>query len=457
MYRPFLALRYLLSRPINLLGVLGVTLGVWALIVVVSIFSGFLAVIGEHLRSASADVTVRYLPPDTPFERLERVLDADPEVLGVAPRLVHFALLHRPGQRPPPPPVLGRGALQGGDGPFVFLIGVDPARERDTTGFRGWLEAVGQDLRVADLDRPLGRQDGLPTLLLGEERMRSAGLRPGDRVVLSTGRTVRTDEGKWRIERIDDTDPDTGEPQVPTFVVAGAYRTRHIGYDGNNALVHIDELRQLLRLGPDVVREVAVRVPPGVDLDEAAGRVQRAVRRELGFENSSPMVGPIAVSWRVWHGGFLEGVEWQRALMKIILIVIMIVAAVLMYATLSMMVAEKTSDIGILTALGGSPRGVMTVFLACGLAITLTGIALGTITGCLSAIWLDDFRVLVRGLTGVDLFPVKVYNLDRVPHELDPWWILQVAGVAVTVGVLVSALPALRAARHDPLISLRGS
>ena len=104
-----------------------------------------------------------------------------------------------------------------------------------------------------------------------------------------------------------------------------------------------------------------------------------------------------------------------------------------------------------------SDLGVMSVFLACGLAITMAGILSGTLAGCLASIYLEHFRQLILSLTGLDLFPVKVYNLDRVPYELDPIWILQVSGVAAVVGIVVSALPAYRAARHDPLISLRGN
>ena len=85
------------------------------------------------------------------------------------------------------------------------------------------------------------------------------------------------------------------------------------------------------------------------------------------------------------------------------------------------------------------------------------GIVVGTAAGCVSAIYLEEFRQFVLWLCGIDLFPVKVYNLDRVPHELDPLWILQVAAMAIAVGTVVSALPALRAARHDPLVSLRGN
>jgi lipoprotein-releasing system permease protein len=358
---------------------------------------------------------------------------------------VHFGLLHRPGERPPPAALPGRGALQGGDTPFLFVLGIDPGRELAATGLGGWLAAAAPERRVADASAPLRDQGGRPAILLGEERMRKAGLRPGDEVVLTTGRVERGAEGARGLD-----------PVPPrTFVVAGAYRTRHAPFDGNNTFVHIDQLRELLALPPDAVQEVAVRVRDDAATEATAARLQQAARRALGLDPLRPDP-PFAQSWHQRHERFLQGVEWQRSLMKIVLIVIMVVAAVLMYATLSMMVTEKTGDIGILTAMGGTPRGVMLVFLGCGLTITLGGIAAGTLAGCLSAVYLEEFRQLVLAVAGIDLFPVKVYNLDRVPHELDPWWMLQVAGMATVVGSLVSLVPAWRAARHDPLVSLRG-
>ena len=450
MYRPFLALRYLLTRPINLLGVGGVTIGVWALIVVVSIFSGFLRVVGEHVRSASADISVLFLPEDANYLRLREEIEADPNVASTAPRIVHFGLLHRPGERPPPPPLLGRGALQGGDTPFLFVLGIEPERERHTTQLQTWLSAVQPDLRVADLTNPLAQIDGLPTILLGEQRMLDKGLKPGDLVELNTARTELGRQGQQGIEQVAIVDPATGERQPPQFRVAGAYRTQHVGYDGNNAFIDIDVLRRLLDLSADSTQEIAVGLHDPGAAEATAQRIRSAVRRTTGLQ------GPSAWTWRQRHQAFLSGIEWQRSLMKIVLVVIMVTAAVLMFATLSMMVAEKTGDIGILTAMGATPRGVMFVFMACGLAITLIGICLGTIAGCLSAIYLEEFRQFILALSGVDLFPVKVYNLDRVPYELDPLWILQVTGMAAAVGILVSAVPALRAARHNPLVSLRG-
>lgn len=447
MYRPFLAIRWLLTRPINLLGLGGVMLGVAAMIVVVSIFSGFLATVSEHIRDASADIAVQALPASPGASKLQRAIEEeDPNVAATAPRMVHFGMVHQKGKRPPPARLLGRGSLQGGDTPFLIVLGIDPAQEFRATRLRGWLEDVAPDLRVRNLEDPLAPVDHRPAILLGEERMRREGIAPGDVVVLTSGKLERSSEGLRNPDPID-----------REFVVAGAYRTHHTGYDGSNTLIRIEILQDMLQKAPDTAHEIVVRVHDRAATGATAERLTRIVRRVLGYETKSEMRGPIARSWRDRNRNLLQSIEWQRELMKIILIVIMVTASVLMYATLSMMVTEKTSDIGILTAMGGTPRGVMSVFLACGLAITMAGIVCGTIAGCLSSIYLEQFRQLILALTGLDLFPVKVYNLDRVPYELDPIWILQVSGVATVVGIVVSALPAYRAARHDPLVSLRGN
>lgn len=448
-FRPFLAIRYLLTRPINLLGMLGVMLGTWALIVVVSVFSGFLSVIAEHVHSACADLNITRLPSDANWPLLAAALRDDPNVDGAAPRLLHFGLLHRPGTRPAPPPLLGRSALQGGDQPFLFVLGVDQELEQGVTGFRDWLRSTEIDpaLRVADPDRPLQERDGRPAILLGLERMRAEGWKPGDVLVFTSGRNRRDGERRQSFE-----------PLHAEFTIAGAFKTKHGGFDGNNVFVALPVLQRLLfDDGPAAVHEVAVKVKDEAQLIPTANRLERAVERAVGFGHSTRLHR--VETWREKNGSFLASVEHQRGLLKIVLIVIMVVAAFLMYATLSMMVTEKTGDIGILTAMGGTPIGVMLVFLACGLMITLFGVLLGVLTGCLSAIYLEEFRQLVLWLSSgaVDLFPLKVYNLDRVPHSLDPWWIAQVAAMALVTGLIVAGLPALRAARHDPLVSLRGS
>jgi lipoprotein-releasing system permease protein len=446
MYRLFLAIRYLLTRPINLLGMFGITLSVWALVVVVSLFSGFIKVVEEHVHSAGADVSVVDLPPWAAFARLQAALQDDPNVAAVAPRLVHYGLLHRPGKRPPPPPLPGRTALHGGDQPFLFVLGVDPAAAPATTGFSAWLTdpAIPSDLR-AEPTAPFAERNGCATVLVGSERMRSEGLRPGDAVVLTTG-VVRTaaDGTKSPVQL-----------QIP-LVVGGAYKTKHGGFDGNNVFVAIDTLRRALAPDvPDAVQELAIRLHDPTTLDDSADRIGRAVHRAV--DRGDQRARGDALTWREKNRSFLLNVEHQRGLLKIVLVVIMVVAAFLMLATLSMMVTEKTSDIGILTAMGGTPFGVTQVFLSCGLTITVVGVLLGVATGSVTAIYLEEIRQFLLWTTGIDLFPLQVYNLDRVPCHIEPLWLLQVAGMALGIGTIVSALPALRAARHDPLVSLRGA
>jgi lipoprotein-releasing system permease protein len=443
-YGPFLALRYLLTRPINLLGMGGITISVWALVVVVSLFSGFLAVVEKHVHAATADVVVGDLPTWARWSELRAAIADDANVAGQAPRLVHYGLLLRPGHRPPPAPLPGRGALHGGDQPFLVVQGIDPSTEATVTGFAAWLEHPEIPPPLRATAPVLAPRNGLPTVLVGLQRMRREGLAVGDRVVLTTARLQ--DDGQGRL---------TPAKLQIELVVGGAFQTAHGGFDGNTAFVAIDTLRKhLFPDEPDAVQEIAVRVHDETTLTATAERVQRAVTRVV--ERDQRSYGRVE-TWREKNGLFLASVAHQRGLMQIVLIVIMVVAAFLMLATLSMMVTEKVSDIGILTALGGTPRGVATVFLSCGTVITLCGIAVGTGLGVVTAIWLEEVRQALRWLTGIDLFPVEVYNLDRVPCAIDPWWLLQVAGMALAIGLVVSTVPAWRAARHDPLVSLRGA
>ncbi len=445
MYRLFLSLRYLLTRPINLLGMGGITISVWALIVVVSVFSGVIEVVEGHLRAASGDVVVTSLPPWTTWSRMQEALAGDPNVAAAAPRVLHYGMLLRPGHRPPPAPLPGRGALHGGDQPFLFVLGIDAAAEARVTRFHDWVTAaeIPPELCVAEAHAPLAPVAGRPAVLVGLDRMRREGLRPGDTVVLTTAK-LRTDAAG---------NPATEKIQLE-LAVAGAFKSAHSGFDGNTVFVAAATLRATLFPDePEAVQEVVVRLLDATALADTTDRLQRAVLRVT--ERNGRGRGE-ARTWRERNHLLLESIEHQRAIMQIVLIVIMVVAAFLMLATLSMMVTEKISDIGILTAMGGTPSGVTVVFLACGVVITIAGVIAGAFTGIVTALNLEEVRQVVRWATGIDLFPIDVYNLDRVPSAIDPWWLLLVAAMALATGIVVSAIPALRAARHDPLVSLRG-
>lgn len=440
MYRLFLALRYLLSRPINLLGMAGVAVSVWALIVVVSIFSGFLVEIRAHVQSATSDLTVLRLPWPADYAEVARVLRADPNVAACAPRLVWYGLLHAAGAKRQAAP--RNNPLSGADpdSPFVTLVGVDPQAEAKVTGFLSWLRAPTEPSLRVDTSHPLAPIDGMPAILLSVRRLTALAVTPGHRATVTSAQL----RGPVFHQNLDFIDAD--------FVIAGGYATRHTGFDSTTCFVDIDALRGLM--GADAkgsASEVVVRCKDASRSAETAERLQRTLRDEL----PEPYRGVDVIPWQELNRGLLGAVNHQRGLMKLVLIVILVVAAFLLYATLSMMVTEKTRDIGILTAMGASRLGVMQVFLTCGLSIVAAGAALGVVAGCLSSIYLDDFNRWLRATFDIDLFPPSIYNLDHVPYYIDPLWILQVVSLAAIVGFLVSGLPAWRAARHDPVQSLR--
>jgi lipoprotein-releasing system permease protein len=235
--------------------------------------------------------------------------------------------------------------------------------------------------------------------------------------------------------------------------VVGGFKTKHSGYDALTAFVPIEMLRQLVGAdNKDYVNEIAIRLksrsPQAVV--ESRKRIERALLADERFQVPPPYV--LAAGQQ--ESGFLSAVDHQRGLMKLVLFVIIVVAGFLVYATLSMMVTEKTHDIGVLSALGATRGGVLQVFITCGLAITLAGTVAGIVSGCVTSVYLDPFNTWLKQF-GIDLFPTDIYNLPHVPYELDPWWISIVGGVSLAVGALAAAIPALRAMSRDPLACLR--
>ena len=426
MYRYFLALRYLLSRPINGLGMFAFMLGVWALIVVVSIFSGVIREFKTHIRSATSDVTAYYLGEQASFDRLEATILRHENVVACAPRLAYAGLLH-------PDPKRAEDALEGdptANHHLVTLIGIDPEKEARVTGFDDWLEETGT------------RRPGTAGswILLSRQRAEREGSK-GNRLKITTA-NVGAAAGSPALQLLEH-----------EFQAAGTYATQHSGFDEFNAFVDIDVLRQLLHKPKHFVSEIMIRLKdPSLRADTAM-----ALQASIGSmrEYARDVWKPRVVAWEERDKRLLENIEHQRALLRLVLFVIMVVATLLVYATLSMMVTEKTRDIGILTAMGATRTGVMQVFLTCGFAIGLIGTVLGVVFGCITAMNLDGIRGVVLHWFGIDLFPISSYHLPRVPYELEPGWIALAGAIALLLGLLVAGLPALRAARHDPLQSLR--
>ncbi|MBL8730700.1 MAG: ABC transporter permease [Planctomycetes bacterium] len=485
-FSPFLALRYLLTRRINLLAMFGVTFAVWAMIVVNSVFTGFVSEIRTDVRRASPEMMLTDLPLDTGYEPLRAALEADTAVAATAPRLRHHGLLQPlrvpKGLQPRTEAAeLNFDHMESG---FALLLGIDPAREEAVTPLRQWVARSEEvfalhhvmlppstvlldpdpdrraQLLLPDATEWLARRraglavdtpkseyrSAWPGVLLGWRRAPyTPWLREGDPIDLLTAASVPTTDGT---------------PQLRSHRVrvafAGYFATGYRAFDETTALLPIETLRTMFGQdihdpdSIDLVTDVAIRLQPGLSahaITAARDRLQRAAQAVLPAGSAPCSV----LDWQQQNTVFLSAVATEQAMMQFVLFVVMLVAAFVIYAVLHMMVVQKWKDIGILSALGGTPRAVGAVFLLCGVVVAVLGTALGTGLGTLSALSLNDANEWLFATTGLELFPRRLFDLQQVPVRLDPAWLVQVATGAIVFAVLVALFPARKAARMNPV------
>lgn len=444
MYVYFLALKYLLSRPINLLSMFGVMVAVWALIVIVSIFSGFIVKMEEHIQGATSDLAFIHVgsAPRADLELLETLLEADPEVQSFAPRLVWHGLLDHPGRDE----FDLRSLQRGPERDFVQIIGVDQDRERSVSKLDAWVEAV-QDkrLRATNPSKAFetSADDDLPGMLLGIPRARDLGISRGTILTLVSGQQDRNED----VNRIQE-----------RFRFAGCWSSDFYHFDENTALVPLSAMRRIFGRGrpawqqSQLYNEISIQLVPGADIVRAKKRLQASFDQ---LSQKKLMWGGVFQTWRDRNRNFLQNVQHQKFLMRLMLFVLVIVAGFLIFATLSMMVVEKIRDIGILSALGGTRTGVLVIFAFSGLAIALIGSALGVATAVLTCAHLNDFNVWLKDAFDIHLFRTSVYGLKEVPHQIEWAWVGIVCLVTLGLSSLSAIIPGFRAARMDPVKALR--
>jgi ABC-type lipoprotein release transport system permease subunit len=449
-YKLFLAIRYVTRRPIMLLGMIGVTLGLWALTVVPGVFSGYINELGQHLRAASGDITfVTVTSTDRPisFERVDSLVQNDPAVLAVAPRIVWYgALLPERAQLPieQRPPIRTPEEAERSRPKFYQLIGIDWERESQVTSLGKWIHRVKDaERRVepGEANPMLAREvngERTPALLLGQAAAEAEALTRDDLVRLTSGRQQMGSEFT---------------PIDQAFVIAGTFSPGFYGYEKATAFVDIQVLRQLLSAGAanntQVFSEAAILLKPGSDIARVRSRLETYLRENLDSTRFA------ILSWKGKNERYLQFIEQQRGLFRLVLFVLIVVAVLLIFVTLLMMVSEKVRDIGTVAALGGTRRGVATIFVLCALMISISGSMLGGFLGWLTCRNLDNVNSLAKSWLDIELFPKQIYGLEHVPYEFDLGSAAIYSASAIALSVLFALWPAWRAASYDPVKALR--
>lgn len=412
MFQPLpiaIGLRYLRAKRRNgfisflsLASILGIILGVVALITTIAVMSGFQQELRERILGMVAHATVSGIDgPVQDWRRAVAMAGEDPRVLGAAPYVETESLIEGR-QR--------RGAL---------LRGVLPELEPQVT-------ELASKMKLGDFTdlRPGGFN-----IVLGSELAMLLGVGPGDQVNVFISQATSTPIGAL--------------PRAKRFTVVGVFEAGAQEYDLGLAVIHLKDAQALARMG-EGVSGVRLRLD---DLWDAWYVARDLADRMDGFYRVR--------DWSRDHANFFRALKLEKTVMFILLSLVILIAAFNLVSSLVMLVQDKQSDIAILRTLGLSPGAVMRVFVVQGLAIGLAGIAIGVTAGTLLASNLSHVVAFVEDLTGSELMPSDVYYISGVPSVVYPQDVAMVAAVAFVMCLLSTLYPAWRASRTDPATALR--
>jgi lipoprotein-releasing system permease protein len=471
-YKMLLCWRYLRTRYLAMVCVVSVMLGVATLIVVNSVMTGFSTKLKDRLHGLLSDVVIESTSlegfPD-PDEKIRRIMasPAGKYVAAVAPTVEVFAMIQFK--------VATRGGIDTMTRP-VRLFGVDPEsraaiggfaeyladpRRRDQPSFElsaearkrnAWLhppapQVAVQPLKPHDNDEPPPPEpppvvEKEPVgIVVGNaiasfrERRKSSADKPRDTYLLEPGDDVliTTVSGGPKLS-----------PVFDRFTVCDYFKSEMSEYDANYVFVPLDYL-QRLRAMDDRVTALNIKLTDykhAPEVKEALDAIFPAAVYQVS-------------TWEEKQGALLAAISIERGILNVILFMIVVVAGFGIMSIFSMIVTEKTRDIGILRSLGASSSGVMAIFLGYGLLLGVVGAGVGTSLGLLITDRINEIERVISRLTGHDVFDRTVYYFDKIPTDVQMSSVMVIDLGAVLVAVVFSILPALRAAGLHPVRALR--
>ena len=409
-YELFIGLRYTRAKRrnhfisfISLISMLGMGLGVMALIVVLSVMNGFQKEIRARMLGASPHLEV--VADGGRMQGWQVVLDMvaqHPQVSAAAPY------------------VAGQGMLSFGQSvQGVMVRGIDPARESAITELSG-------KMKVGALDDLRG---GEFAIAIGSDLARALGVKLDDKIMLIAPQGQITPAGMM--------------PRLKQFRVAGIFEIGMAPYDNSLALIHMHDAQKLFQLN-DAVTGISAKLH---DID-LAPRVARELQNLLPPEM-------YANDWTHQNSNYFRAVQMEKKMMFIILSLIVAVAAFNIVSTLVMAVTDKQADIAILRTLGAAPSSIMKIFIVQGVVIGVIGTLLGSLGGIVLALNLDVVVPFIERLLGVQFLAKDVYYITDLPSDLRYHEVAFVASMSFLISLLATLYPSWRASKTQPAEALR--
>jgi lipoprotein-releasing system permease protein len=413
MFKPlelYVGLRYTRARRrnhfisfISLTSILGIALGVTALITVLSVMNGFERELRERILGMASHATVSgFRGTLDAWEGLAERTAREPGILGVAPYVNGEAMLTR-GQ-------LVRGAL---------VRGVLPDREPEVS-------RIGDYLTMGELSSLV---PGEFNVLLGSGLARAVGARVGDKVTIVAPQATVSPAGIV--------------PRLRRFTVSGVFEVNHSEYDAALAVVNLEDAARLFRMGQ---RVSGLRIRVGDIYD--APRIARDLARNLGG-------GLWVRDWTQHHANFFRALRTEKTVMFVILTLIVAVAAFNIVSTLIMVVTDKEADIAILRTLGATPGAVMRIFIVQGTLIGLLGTVVGMAGGIALALNVETAVPAIESVFDTKFLSPDIYYISDVPSDMRWSDVTTITAVAFVLSVVATLYPAWRASRTQPAEALR--
>ncbi|HVV65603.1 MAG TPA: lipoprotein-releasing ABC transporter permease subunit [Rhizomicrobium sp.] len=387
---------------ISILSLLGIAVGVAALIIVMAVMNGFRHDLLTRILGLRGHILVQGAAGPLPdFDAVARKVRAVPGVTRVAP-IVEGQVM-----------ATSNGASLG-----VLIHGTRPA---DLAS----MPIVAGSLSPGALTRFRGGE----SVIIGVGLAEKLRLAPGMNITLIAPRGNVTPFGVT--------------PRIKTYTIAGTFRIGMSVYDQSYVFMPLEEAQLYFNMG-DQVSALEVMLDDPDKADAMAGPIGAAA-------------GPSAriVTWEDINSTFFGAVEVERNVMFLILTLIILVAALNIISGLIMLVKDKTQDIAILRTMGATRGSMMRVFMIAGASIGVAGTAIGFFVGVAFCANIESIRQALSRLTGTTLFDPTIYFLERMPARMEPDEVAVVVLMALALSFLATLYPAWRAARLDPVEALR--
>ena len=386
---------------------LGIALGVAALIIVLSVMNGFQKEVRDRMLGVISHIEI-FAPNGAALPDLQRTLaevKRNPEVIGAAPFIGSQALLAR-----------------GEDMKGVIVRGIDPALEGEVRDLAN--DAKG-GARGEVLNKLVPGQFGI---VLGVELARMLGVRVGDPVTLIAPSGQVTPAGVV--------------PRLKQMTVVGTFDSGHYEYDSALAMLHIKDAERIFRL----------EGPTGVQLKLKDLNQAREVAGQLAGTLSDDV---LIRDWTRQNRTWFAAVQVEKRMMFIILTLIVAVAAFNLVSTLVMTVTDKRADIAILRTLGASPGSIMKIFVVQGALVGVIGTLAGLVLGLAVAWNIDVIVPALESLFHASFLPKDIYLISRMPSDPQEGDIVPIAVISLVLAFVATLYPSWRASRVNPAEALR--